>query len=120
MSAIDDDSLATATGRGAVREPVPRQQAAEPALVISPRLLLPVAPKNIVASGASVAVRGTDIVDVGPTPGVLERHPGARQLTLDRHALLPGLVNAHGHLAMSLLRGLGESQPLDAWLQDTI
>ena len=33
---------------------------------------------------------------------------------------MPGLVNAHGHLAMTLLRGLGEAQALEAWLAETI
>lgn len=95
-------------------------EAAGAELVLSPRLLLPIAPDNVVASDVSVAVRGTDIVDVGPSQAVLERHPQARQLALDHHVLMPGLVNAHGHLAMALLRGLGESQPLEAWLHDTI
>ncbi len=128
MSVVEDeDGLPAAAASNAVgargsaagRTPT-RQQDPEAELVISPRLLLPVAPENVVASGASVAVRGSDIVEVGPTPGVLERHPGARHLALDRHVLLPGLVNAHSHLAMSLLRGLGESLPLDAWLKEII
>ena len=32
-------------------------------------------------------------------------------------ALLPGFVNAHGHAAMSMLRGLGEELPLMEWLE---
>ena len=97
----------------------PRPSAAAE-LVISPRLLLPIAPANTVRTQASVAIRGADIVDLGPTAEVLVRHPTARQLELGHHLLLPGLVNAHGHLAMTLLRGLGESQPLEAWLTETI
>ena len=34
--------------------------------------------------------------------------------------ILPGLVNAHVHGAMSLLRGLADDLPLDAWLNDYI
>jgi len=33
---------------------------------------------------------------------------------------LPGLVNCHTHVAMTLFRGLAEDQPLDLWLRDTI
>ncbi len=33
---------------------------------------------------------------------------------------MPGLVNAHGHAAMVLLRGLAEDLPLDAWLRNRI
>ena len=31
--------------------------------------------------------------------------------------MLPGFVNAHGHAAMTMLRGLGEELPLMEWLQ---
>ncbi len=89
-------------------------------LVLSPRLLLPVAPANRVLSDVSVAVRDATIVALGPRDELLARYPGARHLDLDRQLLMPGLVNAHGHLAMTLLRGLGESEALDAWLKNTI
>lgn len=89
-------------------------------MVLSPRLALPIAPENIVATDISVAVRGADIVDLGRCEEILARYPAARRLELDHHLLMPGLVNAHGHLAMTLLRGLGEAQPLEAWLNGTI
>ncbi len=34
--------------------------------------------------------------------------------------LLPGLINCHGHAAMSLLRGLADDIPLESWLQNII
>lgn len=37
-----------------------------------------------------------------------------------RKALIPGLVNAHAHLAMSLLRGIGDDLPVPAWLSTAI
>ncbi len=36
------------------------------------------------------------------------------------HLLLPGLVNAHGHAAMSLLRGFADDLPLQTWLSELI
>ena len=36
------------------------------------------------------------------------------------HVLLPGLVNAHTHTAMSLLRGIADDVPLKAWLEHEI
>ena len=89
-------------------------------LVVSPRLLLPIAPRNDALEGMGVAIRGGVIVGLGHRDEVLARNPAARHLELGRHALLPGLVNAHGHLAMTLLRGLGESESLDDWLNRTI
>jgi 5-methylthioadenosine/S-adenosylhomocysteine deaminase len=42
--------------------------------------------------------------------------------TLDAEGclVLPGLVNAHCHVAMTLLRGYADDKPLDAWLQEDI
>jgi 5-methylthioadenosine/S-adenosylhomocysteine deaminase len=34
--------------------------------------------------------------------------------------VIPGLVNAHTHVAMTLLRGYADDKPLDAWLQEDI
>ena len=88
--------------------------------LVAPRLLLPVAPENTVLEGTCVALRDGAIVEVGLRDEVLARYPDARRFDLDRHVVMPGLVNAHGHLAMTLLRGLGESEPLEAWLENTI
>ena len=89
-------------------------------LVVSPLLLLPVAPRNEAFEGMGIAVRDGAIVGLGQRDAMLAEHPAARRLDLDRHILMPGLVNAHGHLAMTLLRGLGESESLDDWLNNTI
>lgn len=89
-------------------------------LLISPRWLLPVAPENAPIARASVAVRGTDIAAIGARAELQGQFPNAEELVLPDHLLMPGLVNAHGHLAMTLLRGLGEGKPLDQWLQETI
>lgn len=57
------------------------------------------------------------IVHVGPSQGAPPPPPGAalRHLT---GLLLPGLVNAHAHTAMTVLRGLGGDLPLTRWLQE--
>jgi len=41
-------------------------------------------------------------------------------LDADGGLVLPGLVNAHGHAPMTLLRGYADDKPLDAWLQEDI
>ncbi|MFB6110069.1 MAG: amidohydrolase [Halodesulfurarchaeum sp.] len=45
---------------------------------------------------------------------------GDRTLSADGGLVMPGLVNAHTHAAMTLLRGLADDKPLDAWLQEDI
>ena len=90
------------------------------ATLLQPRYLLPIEPENVVCEGMAVAVREGRIAAVGPAAELAGRFPDAERVALDSHVLLPGLVNAHGHFAMTLLRGLGESQSLEAWLKETM
>ncbi|GCF13609.1 S-adenosylhomocysteine deaminase [Haloarcula mannanilytica] len=57
-----------------------------------------------------------DIVAVDE-PGTLD---GDDELDAENGLVIPGLVNAHTHVAMTLLRGLADDKPLDAWLQEDI
>ncbi len=50
----------------------------------------------------------------------LAGHEAARSLALPGQALIPGLVNLHGHAAMSLMRGFADDQPLMSWLNEKI
>jgi 5-methylthioadenosine/S-adenosylhomocysteine deaminase len=89
-------------------------------LIIDARWALPIAPDNRVLDRASLAISDGTILAVGPSPEVHSRFSARDNLTLDHHVLMPGLVNAHGHAAMSLLRGFAEDAPLHEWLQDHI
>jgi len=57
-----------------------------------------------------------DIVAVDE-PGTLD---GDDELDAANGLVIPGLVNAHTHVAMTLLRGLADDKPLDAWLQEDV
>ena len=48
------------------------------------------------------------------------RPDGARVIDATGHLVIPGLINTHGHAAMSLLRGLADDLPLMTWLNDYI
>lgn len=60
------------------------------------------------------------IVAVLPAEQARVRYPQAKRVALPRHLLLPGLINAHTHAAMCLLRGVGSDLPLEAWLQGAV
>lgn len=47
-------------------------------------------------------------------------HEADQVVELTDHLLLPGYVNAHGHAAMSLFRGLADDLPLMTWLNEHI
>jgi len=68
----------------------------------------------------AVAVRDGRIEAVLPAQQAAVRFPGYQELELKNHVLMPGLVNAHTHAAMSLLRGLADDLPLMRWLEEHI
>jgi 5-methylthioadenosine/S-adenosylhomocysteine deaminase len=68
----------------------------------------------------AVAIERGRILDVLPIGAARARYPAARRVALEHHALLPGLINAHAHSAMALLRGVGDDLPLERWLQERI
>src|SRR5260221_2695932 len=83
-------------------------------LLISARWVIPVEPAGAVLDDHSVAVSEGRIVAVLPSAAAGERFEAREHLRLDRHALIPGLVNLHTHAAMTLLRGLADDLPLMA------
>ncbi len=91
----------------------------EPTLV-SARWVVPVEPSGVVLEAHAVAIRGGRIEAVLPIAQATRRYPGAPVLDLAEHVLIPGLVNAHTHASMSLMRGLADDLPLMRWLEDHI
>lgn len=84
------------------------------------RHLLPISPSNTVLDDHGVVVENGRILAVDSNRSLLKNHPEAARIDLGHHIVMPGLINAHGHLAMSLMRGLGEGHLLDTWLREVI
>ncbi len=64
----------------------------------------------------AVAIHGDSIVAVGPAEDI-QLHYAADELVLcSGQIIMPGLVNAHTHAAMTLLRGVADDLRLDVWL----
>ncbi|MBC7235793.1 MAG: amidohydrolase family protein [Chloroflexi bacterium] len=64
----------------------------------------------------AVAVRGGEIVAVGPQAEIDAAYEAGTIIDCAGHVVMPGLVNTHTHLPMSLLRGLADDLRLDVWL----
>ncbi|MCR4407914.1 MAG: amidohydrolase family protein [Anaerolineae bacterium] len=71
--------------------------------------------RTVIQDGA-VAVRGSDIVAVGAANEVTADYQAAEVLDCSGCVIMPGLINAHTHVPMSLLRGLADDLRLDVWL----
>jgi 5-methylthioadenosine/S-adenosylhomocysteine deaminase len=89
-------------------------------LLINARWVVPVEPAGAVLERHAVAVRGGRIEALLPAAEAASRFPGYARIDLPGHALLPGLVNAHTHAAMSLMRGLADDLPLMRWLEEHV
>lgn len=70
---------------------------------------------SIIPNGA-VAIHADSIVAVGETEAVLREHDSLTVIDCSGLTLMPGLINAHTHAPMTLLRGLADDLRLDVWL----
>ncbi len=89
-------------------------------LVIAPKWMIPVQPAGVTLQDHALVIRQGKIVDILPTSAAEARYASVRWQRLPEHVLIPGLVNAHAHAAMCLLRGVADDLPLMEWLQEHI
>jgi 5-methylthioadenosine/S-adenosylhomocysteine deaminase len=64
----------------------------------------------------AVAVSGDSIIAVGPEAEIKKEYDASETVDCGNKVLMPGLVNAHTHVPMTLLRGLADDLRLDVWL----
>ena len=68
----------------------------------------------------AVIVQGTHIIAVLPQDQADVAFRARETVDLPHHVVMPGLINMHGHAAMSLFRGMADDLPLMTWLNDHI
>ncbi len=71
---------------------------------------------SAVLPDGAVAVQGDSLLAVGTSAEVMRQYTSPNVLDCSGRVLLPGLVNAHTHVPMTLLRGLADDRRLDVWL----
>ena len=67
-------------------------------------------------SPGAIAITGSTIVAVGPAADIGATYQSASTQDFSGKTIIPGLVNAHTHAPMTLLRGLADDLRLDVWL----
>lgn len=85
-------------------------------LVISARWIVPVEPQHTLLHDHALVVHDGRIVALLPTEEAHRHYRPELVHALDRHVLIPGLVNAHTHASMTLFRGLADDLTLMEWL----
>ncbi|MFM9383401.1 TRZ/ATZ family hydrolase [Pseudomonas sp. UV AK001] len=88
-------------------------------LLLLPTWLVPVEPAGVVLKEHGLGIRDGRIVFIGPRAEALKCN-AAEVRELPDVLLAPGLINAHGHAAMTLFRGLADDLPLMTWLENHI
>lgn len=82
--------------------------------------VLTMEPGSAPIRNGAVAVADGRIAAVGPAEELLELSPSGEVLNAGNCVILPGLVNTHSHLAMTVLRGIADDLPLKQWLEEHI
>lgn len=87
-------------------------------LIIEGCTILQLVPPEVIVDGA-IVVKDNRIVFVGRR-NQAENFTAEKRINADGKVALPGLINCHTHVAMTLFRGLAEDKPLDKWLKEDI
>ncbi len=78
--------------------------------------IIPVVPEGLVLTNHTLVIVDGRITEVLPTEAAMSRYHSDNTFSLTEHAVIPGLINAHTHAAMTLFRGLADDLALMTWL----
>ncbi len=88
--------------------------------LICARWIIPVEPARQVLDNHALAIQSNRIIEILPQQAAELKYQPENRFNLETHALLPGFINAHGHAAMTLFRGMADDLPLMVWLNNHI
>jgi 5-methylthioadenosine/S-adenosylhomocysteine deaminase len=85
-------------------------------LIVSGGIVVTMNSARAIYQDGSVVVRGDSIVAVGPRAEIEGRYRAAQVIDARGHLVLPGFINGHTHVPMTLFRGLHDDVTLSEWL----
>lgn len=88
--------------------------------LIHARWIIPVEPASLIHENYSLAINDGRIIELLPLSEAQQKYQADTTEHLSQHAIIPGLINAHTHLAMTLFRGIADDLPLMEWLEHHI
>ena len=88
--------------------------------IINTRWILPIKPKNKVIENSSIVINNSIILDIDDTDIINKKYESKDLYNLNNHCVMPGLINNHTHLSMSLFKGIADDLNLDEWLKNEI
>ncbi len=84
------------------------------------KFLLPTHSQESVIKNGGIAVKGDTIVALDTADNLIAAFPTTTVFQEEHGLIMPGLINAHTHAAMSCFRGLADDLPLMSWLENHI
>src|SRR5215813_433825 len=85
-------------------------------IIISGGTVVTMDAKHTIQDDAAIAIKGDTIVAVGPREEVESRFQAAQAIDARGGLVLPGFINGHTHVPMTLFRGLHDDVTLNDWL----
>jgi 5-methylthioadenosine/S-adenosylhomocysteine deaminase len=89
-------------------------------IIIQGGILLSMAEGQLPLHQATVCIQGDRIIDIHEGMPDTAFPEGSHVIDATNGLIMPGLVNAHGHSAMAMFRGLADDLPLKQWLSEKI
>src|SRR5262245_5435723 len=93
-------------------------RAAADVLVLGGIVVTMDARRSILPDGA-LALRGDSIAALGPRAQIAAAYRATTILDATGCLVIPGLIDAHTHIPMTLFSGLADDLPLHTWLERT-
>lgn len=87
---------------------------------INARWVIPIEPAGVILENHAIILQGSRILALLPQDEADRDYHARETIDLPDHVVMPGLINMHGHAAMTLFRGMADDLPLMTWLNDHI
>lgn len=89
-------------------------------LLINAKWIITCEENNRVLENHSLAIKDKKILAILPSKTAKEKYQAAEEHNYTSHAVMPGLINSHTHIAMNMFRGLADDLELMDWLNNHI
>ena len=85
-------------------------------IILKNAILLTMDANLTIYEPGAIAIQGDQILATGFEDDICNQYSPGQSIDCGTKILMPGLINAHTHAAMTLLRGLADDLRLDVWL----
>ena len=89
-------------------------------LLVTSGLIVTMDPSRTIYEDGAIAVKGDSIVAVGPRTAIENQYSAMQTIDARGKLVMPGFINGHTHVPMTLFRGLHDDVTLDDWLRKYI